>query len=284
LALATRKDRRGSSDLQMTVPESRSVSSSPIRARSLYVAERLDLRVLPNHETAALGPMIVKVGEGTYAGLFRYGAVVLFGFSAEEEEGFLGTLTPSMHGRFDEPSFEDLEILLDPTREERLDEGGVLTLQDLSVERLQVVAVVLAKTAVLAHYEAGVAQMFDQLEPLVEQMSGGGRPRARYGHLLAQLGEALRTQARTVGRVQIAEKPEITWDRPDLDRLYERLAAEYELAERDLALTRKNELISTSTAAYIDLMQARQTLRVEWYIVALILLEIVLFLYELFVR
>ena len=102
--------------------------------------------------------------------------------------------------------------------------------------------------------------------------------------MLAQLGEALLTQARTVGGVQVTEKPELTWDAPDLDRLYERLASEYELAERDRALSRKNDLISASTGVYLDLMQTRQTLRVEWYIVILILIEIVLILYDIFFR
>ena len=43
---------------------------------------------------------------------------------------------------------------------------------------------------------------------------------------------------RMVGRVEVAEKPEIVWDDPRLDRLYERLATEYELRDRDRALSR----------------------------------------------
>jgi uncharacterized Rmd1/YagE family protein len=268
----------------MTGPDTPSGSSPRIRARSLYIAQRLRLKGLPRHETAARAPLTVRAGEGGYAVLFRYGAVVLFGLSIEEEQAFLQGLTSAMYGPFAQPSSEDLVILLDPARKERLDEDGVLSLHDLSVDRLQVVAVVLAKTAVLAHYETDVARAFDQLEPLAERMSGGRRPRARYRQLLAQLGEALLTQARTVGGVQITEKPEITWDHPHLDRLYERLASEYELRERDLALTRKNDLISTSTGVYLDLMQTRQTLRVEWYIVSLILIEIVLILYDILLR
>jgi uncharacterized Rmd1/YagE family protein len=89
-------------------------------------------------------------------------------------------------------------------------------------------------------------------------------------------------QTQTVGRVEVTEKPEITWDRPDLDRLYERLSLEYELRDRDRALTRKLEFISDTAQIYLDLLDAQKSLRLEWYIVILILVEIVLIVYDIF--
>jgi uncharacterized Rmd1/YagE family protein len=112
-------------------------------------------------------------------------------------------------------------------------------------------------------------------------MSRGHRPRGKPRDLLTQLGEALLTQARTVGRVETSDKPELTWDDPALDRLYTHLAREYELVDRDRALTRKTSMISDTTGVFMDLIQARQTIRVEWYIVILILVEIVIILYDL---
>ena len=79
---------------------------------------------------------------------------------------------------------------------------------------------------------------------------------------------------------QLTEKPEITWDRPDLDRLYERLAREYELAERDRALTRKLDLVASTAGTYLDLIHTRQNLRLELYIVLLIVFEILFTLGE----
>lgn len=100
--------------------------------------------------------------------------------------------------------------------------------------------------------------------------------------LTRQIGDVLLTQTRTVGRVEITEKPEMTWDDPKLDRLYERLSMEYELRDRDVALSRKLDLIARTAQTYLDLLQNHQSLRVEWYIVVLILVEIVLILYDLF--
>ena len=48
------------------------------------------------------------------------------------------------------------------------------------------------------------------------------------------------------------------------------------------ATLRKLELIGDTAQTLLDLLQNRRSLRVEWYIVILIVVEIVLTLYELF--
>jgi uncharacterized Rmd1/YagE family protein len=78
-----------------------------------------------------------------------------------------------------------------------------------------------------------------------------------------------------VGRVEVGEKPAMTWDEPELDRLYERLAQEFELPDRDRALTRKLEVISDVAGTYLELLDTRKSHRLEWYIVILIVAEIV---------
>jgi uncharacterized Rmd1/YagE family protein len=75
----------------------------------------------------------------------------------------------------------------------------------------------------------------------------------------------------------------VLWELPGLTRLFSRLEDEYEVAERRLALDRKLELIARTVATLVDLLQNKRALRVEWYIVVLIVIEIFLSLYQLFV-
>ena len=68
----------------------------------------------------------------------------------------------------------------------------------------------------------------------------------------------------------------------DLESLYARLATEYELRERQAAIERKLQLTSRTVETVLDLLHHRRSLRVEWYIVILIVIEILLTLYEMF--
>ena len=92
----------------------------------------------------------------------------------------------------------------------------------------------------------------------------------------------LLTQHKMIGRAEVVDKPEILWENPALERFYGRLQREYELRERHRALDLKLELIARTVGTFLELLQNKRSLRVEWYIVILILVEILFTIYELF--
>ncbi|NTW49819.1 MAG: hypothetical protein HGB19_08860 [Chlorobiales bacterium] len=252
-------------------------------ARAWFIGTRIETRELERAQAVALSPLTVRAGEQGYAILFRFGVVVFIELNALEQANFIKGLESFIQGRFVDPEIDALEIIIDPESQERTDAAGRLSLHEAGIERLQVVSHVLAKSAVVSHYETRIAGVFDRIERLAESLRGSVVP-ASSKELLREIGDVLLSQARMVGRVEVTEKPEITWDNPELDRLYERLAVEYELRERDLALSRKLDLISRTAETYLDLLQNRQSIRVEWYIVILIIIEIVLVVYQMFVQ
>lgn len=251
-------------------------------ARAWFVGSRIDLRGPSKaSSTVALSPLTTLVGQHGYSMVFRFGVVVTFGLTAEQEQEVVEGLKESTHNPHAHPECEAAEILIVPDAPEGLDTEGRISLHEPSVGRLQVLAHVLAKSCVLSYYERSVAEVFDRVEQLAERLCRGQNPLRGKGEILAEIGNALLIQARTVGRVEITEKPEIVWEDAELDRLYGRLATEYELRDRDLALSRKLDLVSRTAETYLDLVNNRQALRVEWYIVVLIVAEIALSLYQI---
>ena len=255
-----------------------------LKAKAWFLGSRIELRELSKGSTVALGPLTMLIGQHGYSMIFRFGAVVMFGLSEAEEKEIIEGLKDSIHNRYDYPECESAIVSIDSNASERLDSDGCITLRDASVGRLQVVAHVLAKSCVLSYYEKSVAEVFDRIEQLAERLCRGQSPAGGKNEILGEIGNALLIQARTVGRVEITEKPEIVWDEVELDRLYERLATEYELRDRDVALARKLDLISRTAETYLDLVNHRQALRVEWYIVILIVAEIVLSLWQILIH
>ncbi len=79
-----------------------------------------------------------------------------------------------------------------------------------------------------------------------------------------------------VGRVVVREKPELLWEHSELECFNGRLVDEYEIVERHAGLDRKLRLITHTVETLIELMRHRSSLRVEWYIVILIVVEIIL--------
>ena len=99
--------------------------------------------------------------------------------------------------------------------------------------------------------------------------------------ILKHIGNALLVQHRVSGRVAVAEKPDVVWDRQDLERLYARLQDEYELKERAEGLSRKLTVIADTAEVLADIIDTRRSLRLEIIIVVLIAVELILAGYQI---
>ncbi len=244
--------------------------------RAVNVAERIEIRGIEPRLSTHL-PVTVGVGDRGCAMLFRSGAVVFFGVDTLAQERFLHDLVPRMIGRYDTPETERATIRIG---EADAVEPDALILRERSIERLQVVAEILAKSVVVARNEQEIGVAFSAVEPLAQEMKRSPRKLPlRHRDLVRHIGEAMLVEHQLVDRAEVLEKPELLWDRPDLDRFYARLEDEYEIRERHLVLESKLALVSGAARTMLELTQAQRSLNVEYYIVALIVFEIVLALY-----
>jgi len=267
------KPRRRSTSLIQRLPTGR-----PINVRALNLGERLHLRGL--YETPIdFQPLVQAAGKQGLAMLFRYGVVVLFNLNDEEQTSWLRDIRARVEKPYRHHEAEETRVHVTAANEGVVAEG--INLASLSLPRLQVVATVLARSVSLAWYESAIAASFDIVEPLARQLDQPRMSGRALKELLRNIGSTLLVEQKVIGRVEIADKPEILWEQPELGRLYSRLEDEYELVERLATLERKLDLIGRTTATTLDLVQARRTLRVEWYIVLLIVFEVLLSLYQM---
>lgn len=257
-------------------------SSESVECCALFLGQQLDLRQFRDIKPLATAPLTISAGADGVAILFRYGVAVLVGMQSAEITRLVADLRNIIIEPFAQPEKEFVEITADSRTEEGIIQGRI-RLHSFRLERLQVVADVLAKSVVLSHYEKSLSKHFDRIEPLAEGLTEGRIVGPRGRELLAHIGDALMIEAKMTGRIEVSETPELIWDHPELERLYLRLEDEYELAGRHGAIDRKLELISKTAQTLLDLIHARRSLRVEWYIVILIVVEIVIILVEMLV-
>ena len=248
----------------------------------MLLGERIDLRSRFASEILARNPLTVPVKGGGVAVLFRYGAVVLFDVPATAQAPFLEQVLALVGNRYEKPETEDVVVCIDPAVPEGM-QGDAVYFASMSVERMQIVASVLSQSVALAMYESRVAQNFDRIEPLARDLERSGRIAANSSELLKHIGAMLLSEQMMVGRVEISEKPDTLWDYPDLEGLYLRMEGEFEIRERYAALERKLNLISRTVHTIVELLHSKRSLRLEWSIVILIVIEIMLTLYTMFI-
>lgn len=259
-------------------------SESPVTrvtAHALNVGDRINTAGFEKDALSAV-PLALRVGTDGVAVLFRYGAAVFFGMSAEEEAAFLERLSPRIGGRLTPVEEETATIQLLGESEDQVAAGGPIQVRDMSLARLLLVSDALAKSVVLAHDEREVARVFETIEPFVRELAGSGKFFRNRRGILKLIGDALLVQHNVSGRVAIAEKPDALWDRPDLERLYARLEDEFELKQRLDALNRKLSVVAETADTLADIIDTRRSLRLEIIIVLLIAFEIVIGFYQIY--
>jgi len=250
-----------------------------LKARALLLGDRLDLKSFKIADCLATTPLTLEVdGDGGIAVLFRYGVVVLFGVPHPYEARFIDTLKALLTNPYQLPEIEEMEIHCG--RDSIGVQSGAVSLDEISLEKLQLIADALSKNLVLTLYEKNVADEFDKIEPLALELATHGRVSGGSKKLLSKIGHMLLIQHRMVGRAEIGDKPETLWDFPHLGGLYASMEDEFELKERQLALDRKLGLISDTAQTLADVWDNKQLHKLEWYVIGLILFEIILSLHD----
>jgi len=255
-----------------------------ITVRALLLGDRIDTTGLERSDMISSAPFAFRIAENGFVALFRYGVIVLGGLSPIEEDDLLRKLTPRIAGPLPRIDDEIAVMEISGGKEDQVPPGGPIQVRDLAPERMLVVADALAKSVALAHNERQVSAVFDVIDPLARDLARAGRVPGDRRSILKLIGEALLVEHRMSGRVAIEEKPDVLWDRPDLERLYARLEDEYELSERGRTLSRKLDVVQQTARALTDLIDAQRSVRLEATIVLLIVFEILITFYELFFK
>lgn len=248
---------------------------APHRMCAFLVADRIDVRGLRHGEPSAGDPFITQAGASGRAFVFRDGAVALFGTNSDEEAAFLQSLGERVRDPLPKVVSEEAFLSVREGEDQVLPDG-VIAIRGLDTARLVVVAEVLAKAAALNYCEPLVQNALARVEPLAAELAQEGKSSAGLLELGKRMGETLVVEHRLVGRAAVIEKPDLLWDHPELERLYGRLEAEYELRDRALVLERKLGVLRTTSSFITELLQNRRAQLLEWAIIGLIGFEIVL--------
>jgi uncharacterized Rmd1/YagE family protein len=263
-----------------SVPDS--VAPRRLVARALLVGDRIDTGGLERKDLIATTPLAFHAGQG-FVAIFRFGVIVLVGLTPLEEDDVITRIRARVTGPRARTDDETAQIDIAPLAEEKIPPGGPLMLRELTDQRFLVIADALAKSVALGRDERLVNGVFDTIEPFAANLAKSGRPPWRRRSMLRLIGDALLVQHRVSGRIAVEDKPDILWERPDLERLYQRLNDEYELDERAQTLKRKLEVIVETARVLTDIIEADRTTRLEAIVILLIATEILLTLFQIFV-
>jgi uncharacterized Rmd1/YagE family protein len=253
--------------------------TAALMVHAVLLGERIDLRGFRPEGVVNQAPLAWRTESGELVALFRFGAIVFFGVEESAQTVIIDTIKERIVDPFIVRETESAVIAAGVFARDQVT-GDLIGLVDMSDERLLTVADVLAKSVALARDETQVTAVFDRIEPFARDLSATGGSSIRFRTLASMMGDALGAQARIVGGVEVSDRPDMLWERPDLQRLHTSLAEEYELNDRARMLSQKLKVVEECASALVGFADARRAYHLEWTIIILIAFEIALTLLE----
>lgn len=145
------------------------------------------------------------------------------------------------------------------------------------------IAMVVAKSVALEKIELRLAEIMDNIEPLIVRLEKG---KLRVSdRRLAQISSRIaRYEYNALAYVMLLDKPDITWTSSDALLFYDQLADFFELNDRYEVLTQKAALLNRVVDGIAAISHSLKNVRIEVVILLLILIEVIIMVIDLLPR
>lgn len=184
----------------------------------------------------------------------------------------------------DEKYSEEFTIIEDPSYDKDSVEYDSIKLKALTTEKLEIIEEIIAQSVAIDVFDGQVDSMLGQFSALTTELEARGRISARTPEILKLIGKNYSIMESMIVRLALLDKPEILWEDSQLETLFIALRSNFELEDRFTNLDYKLKFIQSNSELMLETIRSRRDQALEIIIVALILIEVVLFVYEIFAK
>ncbi len=269
-------------------PKKKKTDIAEFRVETKYLGEKIDLKkfqevVKKYHFLNRDHPLIMELLDGQYVALTKFGTVTFWNVSDRLAHDFTAELAPFIknshhHGRY----HDSLDVHVGSEIETEKVSFEEAYLKDLDIEKMKIISYVSAQSVALDRYEDEIDERLVELGKVVDNLKDSGDARYTQKGLLQQVGHTLSVKQSAVSNLSLLDKPDAAWEREEIEKLYDHLRDAYELRDRFDILNEKIDFLSENNTTLLDVVSSQRSNLLELVVIALIIIEIVLFMLELF--
>jgi uncharacterized Rmd1/YagE family protein len=209
--------------------------------------------------------------------IYSFGAIVFHNMGQHGRESELWRLRQTPMNTRDAQVIAD-EFTVREVPGSRPDAGeSSLVVDELNPERVSMVALTVAQSVAMEYYERIVDQMFADTDRFADMLETSGSLPVFYTRRLHKfIGQAISTRSEVLSVLHLLDKPDLVWDDPGAERIYEEMRSDLDLVDRYEALQQKLQSVQEALSLVTEVVRDRRLFLLEAAIVALIVFEIIL--------
>ncbi len=224
--------------------------------------------------------LVYQTGEEGYFFIYRFGSVVFFNIEPTRQTAVIEKMRAIIGAK--ENIITSEELLVDVVKDEKNEVFFERVVLDrLSFERVDVLALILAQSTALEYFELTVDELLKKDGKITSDLRNRGRMRMSERDVNKFIGMCMLAKQDIVSSMYLLDTPDEAWNNEVLDKLYRDASDMFEIKERYKTIDHKLRMMQDNLEIIADLLKNRRATMLELTIILLILVEVVLFVYEL---
>jgi len=211
--------------------------------------------------------------EKQYVYVFQYGVIAFFNCTHSDINTIIQVLNPDLNSWQEQDLKETIKVEV----------SGHLTqvnfdkviLNEFDVEAIRLIMLNTSQSVALDKYLDITDLLLNETTVYTKELEDKGRLRISGRKLKRFIGRVLNIKNQISENLYIFDSPDITWENQELNRLDHLLKQTFDLKDRYRYINERTAIIKEDLELFKDIMDHKESSKLEWIIIALILVEVV---------
>ncbi|TGD59522.1 RMD1 family protein [Flavobacterium humi] len=256
-----------------------------IRIEALQIAEsfnirkfRAEFRVEPfSGTTSEVFYTLEDTNRFLY--VFDYGVVVFGNYDAIAKSEFINFIKNYAVHPVELNLFEEYKIVTDPEAQKALVKDDTVTIPQIDASVVHIVMLNTGQSVALEYYEILTDELITSSKHYILELEQSGRLSISKKNLLKYIGKVLNVKNSIVDNLYILDDPNLVWDNEELHLLNRRLKMNFDINPRFKDIDYRLQIVEDNLTLFTDVLNVRESARLEWIIIILIIMEIAIALF-----
>lgn len=250
---------------------------------AFQIADSIDIKAYRDNFRAGLvygdaDELFYEIQGARYVYIFKYGAISFLNYETADISSFLGFIYPFCKNRFKENLTDEFIVETGATEYKMGHNKIEITASDKNTFRIIMLNV--SQSVTLDYYSEQTSRLLEETNHHTQILEKKGRLAVSGRNLKKFIGRTLLLKNRIAENLYIFDSPSETWEDEKLDKLYNELKKNFDLQERFRNVSDGLGIVKDNLELFRDILQYRNTVFLEWIIIALIAIEVLHYLLE----
>jgi required for meiotic nuclear division protein 1 len=217
--------------------------------------------------------LFYKREESQYLYLLSYGIVIFGGFNDLEKSEFLKFIKNYTENDIEEKFEDDFDVQTDPSISVLLKYNSI-TVTELTDDTIRIIMLNIGQSVALDYYESMTYKILSSTKKMTDELEHNGKLQSSQKDLLKFIGKTLNVKNGIIDNLYIFDSPDEAWENEHLEKIDKGLKKTFDLKMRYQDIDYKLKIVQETLMLFTDLLQNRESTRLEWIIIILILFEV----------